>query len=259
MKPVRVLIAEDNPIKREEMAKDLERRRNVQLVGAAQDGREALRLIRELSPQVLVCDMVMPQVDGFGLLERIGQMEPSRRPRIIAHTALSRDDFITRALEMGASYYMVKPVDMDLLVERIVSLGGKAELCGMETPPEEDTVEHGVANMLLEIGVPVHLSGYRFLLRSTLLALEHPDYLRSITHTLYPAVASYFSTTASRVERAIRHAINMTWERGGAAAFEAVLNRRSFSPNDRPTNCELIALLSEQARLHGWGKKIALR
>lgn len=255
MKSVRVLIAEDCSAVREALAKELSRRPGIRLVGTAENGMEAMRLIREHSPQVLVCDMVMPQLDGFGVLESLTHLEASRRPQVIALTALYRDDFISRAMELGAAYYMVKPANMDFLAQLILTLGDSSAAPVAEAPMKDETAEQSIATMLLEIGVPAHLCGYRFLLRSTLMVLENPDYLECLTHRLYPRVASYFSTTASCVERSIRHAISMTWARGGAAAFETVLSRRCFSADDRPTNYELIALLSEQARLRGWGKK----
>lgn len=250
---VKVLIAEDDPGMRETLVRELERRHGIQLVGAAKNGVEALGLIRQCLPQVLVCDMVMPRLDGFGVLEAVSCMHAAQRPRVIALTALSRDDFIMRALELGVADYMVKPANMDFLARRIMALAGTHPSARpAEQPAKQGSAEQNVAAMLLSMGVPTHLNGYRFLLHSTLMVLEHPDYLDSITHVLYPAVASHFNTTASCVERSIRHAIYTTWARGGASVFETVLNRRAFTADDRPTNCELISLLCEQARLHGW-------
>lgn len=250
MEPIRVLVAECDPGQRAALVNALSRCGGLNVVGAAENGVETLRMVREKNPGVLVCSMVMPQLDGFAVLEEIARMETPRRPRVIALTALSREDFITRAMELGAAYYMVKPVDVALLVQQILRLAGR------RVEPQrprlmEESPEQAVAEMLLSMGIPVHLRGYRFLLHSALMALEKPECLASITHVLYPAVACCFDTTASRVERSIRHAINMTWERGGAAAFERTLNRRAFSENDKPTNCELIALLCERVRLSG--------
>lgn len=254
MEPVRVLVAEDNQGQREALVRALEGCQGLRVVGAAENGVEAIRLVREQAPAVLICDMVMPQMDGFGVLEALNAMEPAKRPRVIALTALSRDDFITRAMNLGVAYYMVKPADTDFLVQQIMKLAGRRRaIPGRQEPPRPESAEQTVAKMLLTMGIPAHLNGYRFLLRSTLEVLEHPESLSNITHALYPAVASCFGTTASCVERSIRHAINLTWERGGATAFEHVLNRRSFSENDKPTNCELIALISERVRLQGWG------
>lgn len=254
MGPVRVLVAEDNASQREKLLESLSQQRNLQVVGAAGNGVEAMHLIAERMPEVLVCDMVMPQLDGFGVLEEVSHMEAAHRPKVIALTALSRDDFITRAIGLGASYYMVKPADTEFLTQLIMSLAGQtdAQEEAVPEPATEESAEQTVADMLLHMGVPAHLNGYRFLLRSVLLALEHPDQLGSITRALYPAVARYYNTTASRVERSIRHAIEMTWTRSGAPVFEKVLDYRAFSMDDKPTNCELIALLSERARLQRW-------
>lgn len=249
MEAVRVLVAEDDQEQREALVKELGRYVDVRVVGAAKNGVEAIRLMRERLPAVMVCDMVMPQLDGFAVLEAVARMEDAHRPRVIALTALSREDFITRAMELGVSHYMIKPVDMAVLLEQILRLAGRGALHDRQ---EESTVEHKVAGMLLDMGIPAHLNGYRFLLCSSLLVLEKPDYLASITHMLYPAVAQCFETTASCVERSIRHAINMAWQRGGSAAFAAVLKMRTFSENEKPTNCELIALISERIRLQGW-------
>lgn len=248
MESVRVLVAEDNQGQREALVKSLEGSPGLRVVGAAENGVEAIRLVQERSPAVLICDMVMPQMDGFGVLEALSRMEAAKRPQVIALTALSRDDFITRAMNLGVAYYMVKPVDTAFLVQQIIKLAGR-----QTDQPRQGSAEQAVARMLLTMGIPAHLSGYRFLLRSALEALDHPASLSNITHELYPAVARSFDTTASRVERSIRHAINMTWQRGGATAFEHVLSRRAFSPNEKPTNCELIALISERVRLQGWG------
>jgi len=252
MEPVRVLVAEDNPAIRESLVASLSGRWGIQVVGAARNGVEAIHMVRERMPHVLICDMVMPQLDGFGVLEEVSRMEVGHRPRVIALTALNRDDFISRAISLGASYYMVKPADTDFLVQQIMKLAGREEPRRAAPVQEEETSEQEVAGLLLRAGVPAHLSGYRFLLRAVMMVLERPEYLGSMTRELYPAVASCYDTMASCVERSIRHAINVTWQRGGAAAFEQILNRRVFSGNEKPTNCELIALLSERVRLQGW-------
>ena len=252
MEPVRVLVADDNPAARESLVSSLGRLRGMQVVGVAENGVEAMRLVRERLPDVMICDMVMPQKDGFGVLEEVAHMEASRRPRVIALTALSRDDFISRAIGLGAAYYMVKPADIGFLSRQIMKLAGRSAAEQEAREKAEEVNEQEVAGLLLRVGVPAHLSGYRFLLRAVTMVLDRPEYLGSITRELYPAVARSCDTMASCVERSIRHAIQVTWERGGAAAFEQIMNRRMFSGNEKPTNCELIALLSERVRLQGW-------
>ena len=251
---VRVLVAEDNPLQQEALVAGLSAQNDIQVVGAASDGIEAVRMVAENAPQVLICDMVMPQLDGFGVLERINRMEPSLRPRVIVLTALNRDDFIARAINLGASYYMVKPVDPGFLAHQILALAGHPRPGSAPKPAaqaphaREGAIDSHVAELLLRIGVPPHLNGYKFIRQAVMMAIEQPRVLDRVTKSLYPAVADYFQTTPSRVERSIRHAIYLTWERGGAAAFEQIVERSDFPDHVRPTNCEFIALLSERIR-----------
>lgn len=253
METVRVVLAEDDPVQRENMVRELGSRSGLRLVGAAKNGLEAIVMIHELMPDVVLCDMVMPKMDGFAVLEEITRMNAMHRPRVIALTALNRDEFIIRAMELGVSYYMVKPVNVDLLVQRICALADSSmqHSARRAAPVPETSPEQAVAELLMCIGMPAHLHGYRFLLQSVLRVLENPAEMSCITHGLYPAVAGCFGTTASRVERSIRHAINMAWDRGGAPAFAQVLKHRTFSADEKPTNCELIALLAERVRLQG--------
>lgn len=256
MEPVRVVLAEDDPKQRALVLEGLCGQAGVQVVGVAKDGLEALRLVKARQPQILVCDMVMPHMDGFAVLERIGRMELKLRPKVIALTALSRDDFITRALHLGVSYYMVKPVNIAFLTHQIMELAGNGSSSGLLAPPppvpavpsDAETIESMVATMLLQIGMPAHINGYKFTRQAVILVLDHPELLSGITRMLYPAVADCFNTTASRVERSIRHAISLTWARGGQNAFRRVMDDGAFASDERPTNCELIALLSERIR-----------
>lgn len=251
---VRVLVAEDNPSQQQALIAGLSAQQCIQVVGAASNGVEAVRMVTEKAPQVLICDMVMPQLDGFGVLERVSRMEPLLRPRVIVLTALNRDDFIARAINLGASYYMVKPVDPGFLVQQILALTRSApsESATRAAPPTTQgskvAIDSYVADLLLRIGVPPHLNGYKFIWQAVMMAIEQPRVLDRVTKSLYPAVADHFQTTPSRVERSIRHAIYLTWERGGAAAFAQIIERSDFPNHVRPTNCEFIALLSERIR-----------
>ena len=266
---IRVIVAEDDISQRLSLAKNLNQQEGISVVGVAEDGMETLRLVRECQPTVLVCDIVMPRMDGFAVMEQVRRIDSTRRPRIIALTALCRDDFISRAMSLGADYYMVKPVNIGFLTQEILTLGnrGKKELqlpplsLGVAAPGtsgappaasresrDSEALDVLVANTLLSLGMPAHLNGYRFIHQAVLMVLNKPDMLSNITCMLYPAVARMFSTTASRVERSIRHAIHVTWNHGGPEAFSKALETRAFTHADRPTNCEMIALLSEWIR-----------
>ena len=254
MNVVRVLVAEDNPSQQQALIDGLSAQQSIQVVGAASNGVEAVRMVMEEAPQVLICDIIMPQLDGFGVLERVSRMDPLRRPRVIVLTALNRDDFIGRAINLGASYYMVKPVDPGFLAHQILELARPMPQDSAPRPTPwtarggKVAIDGYVADFLLRIGVPPHLNGYKFIRQAVMMAIEQPRVLERVTKSLYPAVADHFQTTPSRVERSIRHAIYLTWERGGAAPFAQIVERSDFPNHVRPTNCEFIALLSERIR-----------
>ena len=254
MDPIRVLIAEDNALQRSLLADGLDGHSGIQVVGAAVNGLEALDMIQRLRPQVLLLDMVLPSLDGYGLLEKLQQFPPEQRPAVIATTSLGRDDFITRAMELGVAYYMVKPLDMAFLTRQILAAVHReapaAPVLTPPSPPEEpEDTERLVTAMLMQIGVPAHLSGYKFIRAALLIVIDRPELFSSLTRVLYPEIARQFSTTASCVERAIRHAITLTWDRGGSENYRRLLGRHASTIGERPTNSEFLAQVSEGIRL----------
>ena len=248
---VRVLICDDNPVQRASLVECLSEQMGLQVVCAVSDGLEALRSIRELQPDVVVCDLVMTRLDGFGLLERMAKL--AYPPQTIVLTALKRDDLIMRALELGAAYYMVKPVESDILTQRILS-AARRRMDYQESDLHEEvairstgTLEERISALLLQLRVPVHLSGYRFIRQAILLALAEPTLLDCVTYALYPAVAARYGTSASCVERAIRHAITVAWNRGGPSLFSGIMCCH-LERGDKPTNRELLSQLVEALR-----------
>lgn len=254
METIRVLIAEDNALQRSLLTDELDGRDGIQIIGAATDGMEALEMINQLHPHVLLLDMVMPRLDGFGLLEKLQQVPASQRPAIIATTALSRDDFITRAMELGVAYYMVKPLDMAFLTRQIAAAvhreGPQRQSAAVLLALDGvEDLERLVTGILMEIGVPAHLSGYKFIRKALVAVIDRPELFSSLTRVLYPEIANQFDTTASCVERAIRHAISITWDRGGSENYRRLLGRQASTVGDRPTNSEFLAQVSEGVRL----------
>lgn len=227
----------------------------IQLIGAATDGLEALEMIEQLHPQVLLLDMVLPRLDGFGLLEKLQHMPAGQRPAVIATTSLGRDDFITRAIELGVSYYMVKPLDLAFLTRQIFTVAQRSSSPGIQLPvvlpvqEEVEDLERMVTGTLIQIGIPAHLSGYKFLRTALVSVIDRPELFSSLTRVLYPEIAQKFSTTASCVERAIRHAITLTWDRGGSENYRRLLGRQASTVGEKPTNSEFLAQVSEGIRL----------
>ena len=242
---VRVLICDDNPLRCSLLQDCLSCHPGLTVIGVAQDGVETLRKMQELRPDVVIVDMMMPRMDGCGLLEQAKRM--SSPPRIIALTALRDEQFITQALKMGAAYYMLKPVDAKLLSQRILSVAGQPQTETRPEPvsaPRSRSVEAKIGSILLQLRMPAHLSGYRFLRTAVLEVMEQPTLLRHVTKELYPVVAEHYGTTAGCVEKSIRHAITTAWNRGGPEAFSRLMCCRMESC-DRPTTCEVLSRLVE--------------
>ena len=202
---------------------------------------------------MLVTDIIMPRRDGFRILEELNALPEEERPRVIVLTGLSRDDFILRAVKLGASYYMVKPFDVRLLASRIREVASSFEDASIaELPTERESarqdVDEQVTNLFLTIGIPAHIKGYHYLREAVRMVLAEPDVMGRITKELYPGIARKFDTTASKVERAMRHAIDVAWSRGPAGRgqqhvwLQGAL-RRTISPPtassspSSPTRC----------------------
>jgi len=253
---IRVAIADDNQQLRDMIVSYLGEQYGIDVVGAASNGIEIIQLLEKEEPDVLVCDMIMPQMDGFGVMERIPTLKLSHQPGIIALTALGRDDFIARAINLGASYYMVKPFDFDALVQRIYETAGehaRADAFGIQLLREKadsgSTVEERIANLFLTVGIPAHIKGYQYLREAVKMVIDNPDLMGRITKELYPGIARRFGTTSSKVERAIRHAIEVAWNRGRIEALDEAFGRNVCSLDDKPTNGEFIALVSDRLRV----------
>lgn len=252
MESIRVLIAEDNALQRNLLADALDGQNGIQIVGTACHGLEAFDMIQQLRPQVVLLDMVLPRLDGYGLLEKLQQFPPDQRPVVIATTSLGRDDFITRAMELSVAYYMVKPLDIPFLIRQILSCVNRAApAVSAPPPPPEDTedVERLITAMLMQIGVPPHLSGYKFIRSALIMVTDRPELFSSLTRVLYPEIARTYGTTASCVERAIRHAISLTWDRGGGENYRRLLGRQASTVGVKPTNSEFLAQVGEGIRL----------
>jgi len=256
MEKVRVAVADDNLQLQGLIVEYLNQQSGIEVVGAASNGIEAIRLVQEKTPDVLVCDMIMPQMDGYGVLESLSAMKLAQRPSVIALTALGRDDFITRAINLGACYYMVKPFDFSVLTQRVLEAAGendRAAAIGIQMREDAcantDNLEERIANLFLTVGIPAHIKGYQYLREAVKMVIDNPDLMGRITKELYPGIAHRFGTTSSKVERAIRHAIEVAWNRGRIEALDEAFGRNVCSLDDKPTNGEFIALVSDRLRV----------
>lgn len=255
MNAVQVVVADDNAQLREMLAQFLGRQEGIEVAATAQNGAEALAAVQEKEPDVLVCDMIMPQMDGYAVLERLNEMKLTKRPGVIALTALGRDDFIARAIDLGVNYYMVKPFDFAMLAQRVLEAAGEGTKTEAAKPHAQQHAEAGesleerIANLFLTVGIPAHIKGYQFLREAVRMVMERPELMSRITKELYPGIAHRFGTTSSKVERAIRHAIEVAWNRGRIDALDEAFGKNVCSLDDKPTNGEFIALVSDRLRM----------
>ena len=220
MEGYRILIVEDHVQSRTTMAEYLRRQEGVALVREAGNGAEALKLLSEEPFEIMITDIIMPQMDGYALLEEMRRRSLPSHPQTIVVSALSRDDFVTRAIELGATFYMVKPFEPRYLMRHIRSLTGRKTAPAENLPsdlrksPCRQNVDERLGSLFLTMGIPAHIKGYQFLRQAVKMVVADPDVINRITKELYPGIARYFGTSASKVERAIRHAIEVAWNRG---------------------------------------------
>ena len=260
MEKLNVAIADDNEQIVELLGRMIEEDNELELVGKAHDGEEICEIIKEKQPDVVVLDIIMPKVDGLSVMERL-QTENSgkKMPSFIVVSAVGQERITEDAFTLGADYYMLKPFDNQLLLNRIKHMrrGGlrQSREISRQTPPEKNpqkmfgSLENDVTNIIHEIGVPTHIKGYQYLRDAIILAVNDMEMLNSITKILYPTIAKRHQTTPSRVERAIRHAIEVAWSRGKMDTIDALFGYTVSTGKGKPTNSEFIALIADKIRL----------
>ena len=266
---IRVLIADDNQEFSMTLATYLKNQEDMVVVGRAKDGNEAIDMIPNLMPDVVLLDVIMPHLDGIGVLENINMMRMSKRPICIMLSAVGQDKITQRAIELGAEYYVVKPFDIELLITRIRELknykpsSNNNNFISRETSQSkiqyieiskdkvnvEDNLEALVTNIIHEVGVPAHIKGYQYLREAIIMVVNDIDVINQITKSLYPQIANKFDTTPSRVERAIRHAIEVAWGRGQQEVVENIFGYTISAAKGKPTNSEFIAMIADKLRL----------
>ena len=246
-KTIRVAIAEDNASMSDLIVKCLERKSDVTVVGVAKNGAEMMDVVRASSPDAVITDIVMPGSDGFDLIEKLCQLE--RAPYVMVISAVGTDQLISRALEMGVRYYMIKPFDPETLYTRLLDMFRRRTVPVMNMINDNRTMDEQVTSVLLSIGIPAHIKGFAFIREAVRQVVADPSSINSITKKLYPAIADYFDTTPSKVERAIRHAIEVSWARGKIENINEIFGLNIYGKTEKPTNGEFIALIADHMLL----------
>ena len=210
------------------------------------DGGNARQCIETIPADVVITELIMRGEDGFALLEKY------RDVRFIVATELKSEGFVIRALDLGAKYYLVKPLEYGVQEQRITNAAEGEKLGAKLLPPKsvsEKTLDERISNIFVTVCIPAHIKGYQFLREGIKLAVDDPPIINAITKSLYPSIARKFGTTSSKVERAIRHAIEVAWNRGKIENINSVFGVKVYNSSEKPTNGEFIALLADKMLL----------
>lgn len=262
MEKTKILIVDDNKEFVKLLTSYINSQNDMEVVMSAHDGQNAVELIKKYSPDVLLLDIIMPEKDGLSVLEDIVKESDLKRPTTIVMSAIGQEKITQKAIALGATYYVVKPFDMETLVERLRDLlentsgyeGDGFNMCYSKTTVNANQkpttpMEVRVTNIIHDVGVPAHIKGYQYIREAIILAVKDEEIINAITKTLYPSLATMFNTTPSRVERAIRHAIEVAWNRGQIEMHDKIFGYTVNSNKGKPTNSEFIAMIADRLRL----------
>jgi len=248
-KKVKVLVADDNREFCELLKGYMTQQEDFILTGTAYNGLETLRQIEEHSPDVVVLDIIMPHLDGIGVLEKLAVDFGNTRPKVIILTAFGQEAFTQRAMELGADYYILKPFDFSVLATRIRQLSDGLNVPQYISSVKPRNLDVAVTNIIHEMGVPAHIKGYHYLRDAILMVINEINLLGAVTKELYPMIAQKYQTTSSRVERAIRHAIELAWDRGNVEMMTKYFGYTINLERGKPTNSEFIAMVADKLRV----------
>lgn len=241
----------------------LESRNNLRVVASFGNIIDAIDYISDNDVDIVITDIVIPNADGFDLIAEIKRLGLGRDIKVIVVSALSGEGFIQKAFNMGVSYYMLKPVNYELLESRILDIlkdefinstnnnNTMPSTATLFSKPKSKQLDERITNIFITVGIPAHIKGYQFLREAIKMAIDSPEIINSITKKLYPSIASKFDTSASKVERAIRHAIEVAWNRGKIENINNLFGIRVYGNNEKPTNGEFIALVADKMLIEG--------
>ncbi len=243
----KILLADTGEEFRRSFVDNLANEPDILIAGETGDGEELLRMVREKQPDVVVMEIVLAKLDGIEVLEELSKLEPERRPRVIVLSSFARGSMAQLAADKGADYYMTKPCRVSTVCQRIRQLTSSGQ------PEEERDHARGLETMVTaiihDVGVPAHIKGYQYLREAILIAVADMDVINAVTKVLYPEVAKRYNTTASRVERAIRHAIEVAWDRGDLETLQKYFGYTVSNVKGKPTNSEFIAMIADRLQL----------
>ncbi|MBS5024278.1 sporulation transcription factor Spo0A [Romboutsia timonensis] len=260
---IKIVLADDNKDFCQVLKEYLSNESDIEILGIAKDGIEALDLVKKTQPDLLVLDVIMPHLDGLGVIEKLNSMNLPKMPKIIVLSAVGQDKITQSAINLGADYYIVKPFDFVIFINRIRELVANKtnhveakprthadiQMTRSDFVRNAGNIETEITNIIHEIGVPAHIKGYLYLREAIKMVIENVELLGAVTKELYPSIAKKFNTTPSRVERAIRHAIEVAWSRGKVDTINQLFGYTVHNTKGKPTNSEFIAMIADKLRL----------
>jgi len=250
---VSVLIVDDNTKFCDEMSDYIKASPDMCVAGVANDGDEAYGLICASRPDVVIMDIIMPKRDGISLLKKLKNTKMTKRPLIIAHSVTGNSSVMESCLKAGAEYFLLKPQTPEAICDTIRSLTGEKPEVSLPVMPdgkkEERDLETVVTEFMHELGLPAHIKGYQYIRTAIMMVVNNMDLLNYITKQLYPDIAKEYGSTSSRVERAIRHSIEVAWTRGRPETMNNIFGYTIDTGKGKPTNSEFIAMVADRIRL----------
>lgn len=249
---IRALICDDNKEFCISLKNALEKSGKIEVVALANDGKEGYELVLETRPDILLTDIIMPYVDGLNLIEKINKnRQIPKKIKYIVFSSMGFENIISKAMSLGASYYYAKPFDTEDMVNKVIDIFENSHFKGENSSPDKHALdlETNITMYIQKVGVPAHIKGYQYIRDAISMVIDDMDTINSITKYLYPTVAKHYNTTASRVERAIRHAIEVAWDRGNPDVLNELFGYTILGSKGKPTNSEFIALIADKIRL----------
>jgi len=262
---INIVIADDNKEFCSVLNDYLSNQNDINIMGIAGDGIEAMKLIRERKPDLLVLDIIMPNLDGLGVLEKLNEIDLNSKPYIIVLSAVGNDIITQRAISLGADYYVVKPFDMEVFLKRIRQMQKNIIYTDnvIKASTYYDDIDSGnvknksvhidtideITNVIHQIGIPTNLKGYMYIREAIFMVINDNELLSAVTKELYPSIGKKFNTTSSRVERSMRHALDIAWSRVQEENINKVFGYKLFNKKGKPSNSEFIAMVVDKLRL----------
>lgn len=256
---IKVIIADENDEQRTKLKNDLQFCDFLEVIADVKSGKECLSKIKEKNPELVILDIVLSGIDGFSVIEEAKKL--NLNTKFVLMTSFAQDNFISKATSLNVAYYILKPYDKSILIKRLHEIFIPEKSANIQLnnsnllQKQQNNIvnakkfDEKITNIFITVGIPAHIKGYYFLREAIKLAIDDPDIINSITKKLYPSIAGRFETSASKVERAIRHAIEVAWNRGKIENINSVFGLNVYSSNEKPTNGEFIALVADKMLL----------